>query len=257
MDSIIVIKLGGSVITNKKTTGKLRSKVISELGEQILGLVKLGHKIILIHGAGGNIHKLAKKYNLQNGAQSRQQIIGALEIQNEISILQSKVSGILQSQALPIFPLQTSSLFEFKNRNLKLLNRGLIDKILDHKAIPLLTGSMVPDDHKKWSILSGDNLAIFLAKLYHSKQIYFLTDVDGFLVQDPELMRLVVVPKLSASELQQQIAAYKNYQAQDATGEMIGKLTVVLQKPKHTEIIIRNGLKTHSLFKRQDGTVIK
>ena len=257
MKSVIVIKLGGSVITNKKTTGLLRSKIIASLGKEIRQLAQSGHRLVLIHGAGGNIHKLAKQYGLQNGVNTQQQLAGALKVQYELLSLQNKVAEVLQKQSLPVFPLQTTSSFELHNENLKLLNRQVIDKILENGGVPLLTGSMVLNNRSNWSILSGDTICLFFAELYKAKQLYFLTDVNGFLTQNSRSKKLATIPKLSMVELDNHITAYSSYKPKDATGDMIGKLRAILQKPKTLEVIIRNGLKPNKIFQRTDGTIIK
>ena len=64
-DDLILMKLGGSVITNKKSqTPKCRKKNITRIAETIS---KSNKKIIIVHGAGSYAHPLAKKYKIGNG----------------------------------------------------------------------------------------------------------------------------------------------------------------------------------------------
>ena len=64
-DDLILMKLGGSVITNKKSqTPKCRRENITRIAEIIS---KSNKKIIIVHGAGSYAHPLAKKYKISNG----------------------------------------------------------------------------------------------------------------------------------------------------------------------------------------------
>ena len=63
-DDLILMKLGGSVITNKKSqTPKCRRENITRIAEIIS---KSNKKIIIVHGAGSYAHPLAKKYKISN-----------------------------------------------------------------------------------------------------------------------------------------------------------------------------------------------
>ena len=58
---MFIIKIGGSVITDKAKQNSFKKDVIDNLAKQIS---KSKKEIILVHGAGSYGHILAKKYNL-------------------------------------------------------------------------------------------------------------------------------------------------------------------------------------------------
>ena len=61
-DDIVLVKLGGSLITEKKSqTPKIRESNIKKISEIIS---KINKNIILVHGAGSYAHPLVKKYNI-------------------------------------------------------------------------------------------------------------------------------------------------------------------------------------------------
>ena len=59
-----IIKLGGSVITDKSKESFFKKEIMNNLSKEIK---KANKRCIIIHGAGSFGHILAKKYKLNNG----------------------------------------------------------------------------------------------------------------------------------------------------------------------------------------------
>ena len=68
-----ILKLGGSVITDKTKECSFKKQVMDNLAKNIK---KADKQIILIHGAGSFGHIQAKKYRLNEGYTSEGQIHG-------------------------------------------------------------------------------------------------------------------------------------------------------------------------------------
>ncbi|MEM2897514.1 MAG: kinase, partial [Candidatus Bathyarchaeia archaeon] len=75
-NDLLIVKLGGSVITDKQKMFKARIEKINKICEVIS---KLNAKKILIHGGGSFAHPLAKRYQLNSGYKSENQLIGFSE----------------------------------------------------------------------------------------------------------------------------------------------------------------------------------
>ena len=72
-DDIVLVKLGGSLLTEKKSqTPKIRESNIKKISEIIS---KINKNIILVHGAGSYAHPLVKKYNIHKGLDGTQEQI--------------------------------------------------------------------------------------------------------------------------------------------------------------------------------------
>ena len=70
---MIILKIGGSVITNKAQENTFKKGIMDRLSKEIK---TSGKKIMIVHGAGSFGHITAKKYGLQNGFQDTKQIKG-------------------------------------------------------------------------------------------------------------------------------------------------------------------------------------
>ena len=61
---ILLLKLGGSLLTDKNKPFFIREEVVKSTIQQI---INANEKVILIHGGGSFGHPLAKKYNISKG----------------------------------------------------------------------------------------------------------------------------------------------------------------------------------------------
>ncbi len=85
-----LVKLGGSVLTNKETFRNQKGKkvfyrdrtarLLSELGP-------IGEEFILVHGAGSFGHPLAKKYKLKDGYKKESQIQIVAKVHEDVRTL--------------------------------------------------------------------------------------------------------------------------------------------------------------------------
>ena len=64
VNEVYIVKLGGSVITDKNQPFSIRKIIISNLLTQIKNSEK---KIIIVHGGGSFGHPLAKEYQIHKG----------------------------------------------------------------------------------------------------------------------------------------------------------------------------------------------
>jgi isopentenyl phosphate kinase len=81
MNELIIIKLGGSVITDKaKPKGSFRKNVVLRIaGEIKRAQNKKKFKLIIVHGAGSYGHPIAKKYNLNKGYSGLNSAVGVVK----------------------------------------------------------------------------------------------------------------------------------------------------------------------------------
>jgi len=77
-NSVILLKLGGGLLTDKNNPLSIREDVVKSAVKQI---IDANEKIILIHGGGSFGHPLAKKYSISNGIDTTipNQILGVAE----------------------------------------------------------------------------------------------------------------------------------------------------------------------------------
>ena len=84
-DDLILMKLGGSVITDKRSqTPKCRRENITRIAEIIS---KSQNKIIIVHGAGSYAHPLAKKYKISHLHKNYEAIFSPSFLKKNLTLL--------------------------------------------------------------------------------------------------------------------------------------------------------------------------
>ncbi|MCW6167745.1 MAG: hypothetical protein LVQ64_04765 [Thermoplasmatales archaeon] len=99
---IAVVKLGGSVLTRKRESEKLRPKVLARLAREVSGVRT--HRIVLLHGAGGFGHPGAVRFGLSRppdgSASPAERIRGAAIVSAEVRRLHLAVLRAIPSSAV-------------------------------------------------------------------------------------------------------------------------------------------------------------
>lgn len=266
---LIVLKIGGSVITYKNRTGTfLRRKTLAHITQEISEVTRTNKnlQLILIHGAGSGGHQLAQQYDLANGTgNDPKKWRGAILTRIANQKLNLKLFEIFSSANLRIIPVHTASVVIQKNKTIDSFAVDAIDQALQNNCIPLLYGELVFDTELGMSILSGDTSAFFLAKKYDAEQVLFASDIDGIFDKDPHRYndaQIIRATKLS-DLLENKNIALEGSHSVDVTGGLANKISELTKQgfsKSLKNVIVFNGLKPGN-FKRtfngnSDGTII-
>ena len=189
MSGRIVIKLGGSLITDKATEKTLKKEVLDTVSKVIATIVNKGYSLVLVHGAGSFGHLLAKKWSIVEGADSQfidRQRRAVIQIREDMRELNSGVSTSLalfgiNSIGNPPSDWAVGTGKDFKG-DLAFFERD------PEEPVPITFGDAVDtlrDD--EFGILSGDDLmlrlSIELPNVTHS--IFLLGDSAGLMDRPP------------------------------------------------------------------------
>lgn len=260
---LIIIKLGGSVITDKnKTVPTLRTAAIKELSKEIRDLYKSGfYQIILVHGAGSFGHPLAKKYSLHLGMETEKQKYGFCLTDQKMLELNSSIMNYLLQFHVPAVSLSPRSFIQQSAGKLKDFNYQLIQSYLKQSHMPVLFGDVVLDDKWGCSIISGDTIIPYLAQKLKASQVIFLSDVDGIFDSDPKKNpKAKLISEVNNTNFKQVFKGLSLSGRDDVTGEMQGKIMNIKENLSGIGVSIVNGLKTGTLLKalnqQQVGTRI-
>ena len=97
-----------------------------------------------------------------------------------------------------------------------------IERFLNIGVIPIISGDMVPDRTMGYSVLSGDQILLDLAKKFQPKKIILGSDVDGLFDSDPKVNpNAQLIPEVTENKIKGLI---QQLEGGDASGQMKGKL---------------------------------
>lgn len=242
---LILIKLGGSAITDKNIPYKTRPEVIERLAKELKPFIK-NYKFVISHGAGSFAHTSAVKYGGKKGYKS---LLGISTVSRDASKLNQIVVDILVENKIPAISMRPMSMILASNG--KLLDNFFepISEMLNQDLIPVVYGDVIWDKKWKSTIFSGEKviseLVNYISKDYKVKKIIQVGNTDG--VYDLENKTIKVIDKSNLSELENIFTENKKI---DVTGGMKHKVatSIELSKKGITTAIV-NGLKVNELKK--------
>jgi len=180
---LVVVKLGGSVITRKREVERVRPKILRRLAEEIGALVD--PPMVLLHGAGSFGHPGARKFGLSKppeaGASSARRGRGAAIVSGEVRRLHLAVLRELIRAGASPWSIPISNLARNREGRLVTLDANPFRAALVGGLLPVSFGDVVPDEAWGWSILSADTIAVTLARELGARRVLFVSDVPGIL----------------------------------------------------------------------------
>ncbi|MEM5778629.1 MAG: isopentenyl phosphate kinase [Candidatus Aenigmatarchaeota archaeon] len=252
--NLIILKIGGSVITDKfSKKPKVNHKNLKRIAKEIAyAYNKEKMSLIIVHGAGSYGHVIVKKTKIDKGIKSYKQLKAFAETQRLQNELNSIVTKYLIKEGLPAIPCQASSFVVMDLGKIEEMSLSAIKGLLEMKMIPVLYGVPAFDKSKKCSILSGDQIAPYLAKKLNSKRIIHVTNVNGVYTEDPNKNPNAKLIKVINSKNINQVKKWLgNSTATDVTGGMFRKVSELLKIGIEAQIV--NGLVPENIAKALNG----
>jgi isopentenyl phosphate kinase len=217
MSDRILLKLGGSVITDKKTDCAINYGQLFSIASTLSYASTEG--MVIIHGAGSCGHPEAKQYRLDQGAVA-DQTEGIFVTHRVVSQLNDAVVATFREKgvaAVGIHPFHAAVADE--GRLVAFEHRHLV-RMLQLRMVPVIHGDVVMDLSRGACIVSGDQLVRYLAVALNVNRVGLATDVPGVL--DGGLVVPEITPNLAPS------LQIGNSKHTDVTGGMRGKINELL-----------------------------
>ena len=240
-----LVKLGGSVITDKARVRTLRPSNVRRLAAEIAAS---GRDVIVVHGAGSFGHIKAKQHRLNVGYLDDDQLAAVAEVQRDVRELNLAVVDALRRAGLRPVSLPPSAIARLDDGELKSVDLDVFRRYADLGFTPVTFGDVVLDARRWFSICSGDLLMLALAKAFRPAAAIFVADVDGVYTADPKRVRTAkLLRQVGPATIGKIDTATPG--AHDVTGGLAGKLQRMIAVAKFTErCVLVNGLKKGRLL---------
>lgn len=242
---MIIVKLGGSVITNKAKESSFRQKVMDNLAKEIK---KANKEIILVHGAGSFGHILAKQYNLNEGHLREDQLEGFSLTHAMVQKLNSLVLKSLHDSNIPAVSIPPHSILRLNNHKLAQMDYNIFEEYLNKRFTPVTFGDVVLDKKLVFSICSGDLLVMALAEHFKPEKVIFVIDEDGLYTSNPKINKNAeFISSTSVKELESLTTTADKHA--DVTKGMKGKIDTIKNITQHgIDTVLLNGNKLNRLY---------
>ncbi len=225
---LIFLKLGGSLITDKLTPRTARIEVIRRVGTEIKSALEGNPslQIILGHGSGSFGHFSGKKYNTRQGVFSQEDWLGFAEVwYDAVSLNQLVVTALKDANLSPLVFPPSSTVFS-SNREITSWDLGPIWSALDKGLLPVVYGDVVFDTSLGGTILSTEELFVYLAGNLKPGRILLAGQDPGVWQDFPDCTSLF--DTIRPSDRGALGGAVGQSQAPDVTGGMADKVEQML-----------------------------
>jgi isopentenyl phosphate kinase len=232
MQNLVLVKLGGSVVTFKDKPLTANTEAIDRISKS---LKMLDAPVIIVHGGGSFGHYWSVQYDMHTKASGYDAHGVSIVHESMIALNQVIINSMIRSGLNP-YGLPPS-VFTSGQRPLAAKIRQLLS-MARSKVTPVTFGDVVYVDRAKYSILSGDSLMTTLAKVLRPSRVIFATNVDG-IYSDLESKSLI--PRLDVAG-GRSVKVSMNSVA-DVTGGMKRKITEAFKIASlGMDVMVVNGL---------------
>jgi isopentenyl phosphate kinase len=254
MSKLTLVKLGGSVITDKTKPFTARPEIIRSLAQEVKTAWNKSYRLVIAHGSGSFGHTSAAKYQIAEGLKNKESVYGLAVVQQDALAINRIVNDIFLQEKLPALSFVPSSFSFSDNKKVQKIFTLPIIEALKINALPLVFGDIILDGRNGCCIFSGektlDNLLCPLQKAgFRIARVIQVGSTNG--VYNTEGETISKITSKNFNQIRKMITITK---VTDVTGGMMHKIEESLKMSKQgIESLIINGEVKGNLLKAIQG----
>ena len=244
MKELIILKLGGSLITEKdKDVPTINHSAMKRLAKEVGEAYREGNfSLVFVHGVGSFGHVIVKKTGINNGITKESQLLDFAETERLQNKLNVEVCNEFLKNGVPTIPVQASASAIMNKKKFESMDTKAIKGMLKIGLVPTLFGVPAYDKKQGCSILSGDDICTYLSKEFHAKRLIHATDVGGVFDSNPKENSVAkLIAEITRENFKDVLEKTGGSSNTDVTGGMKNKIKDLLElKGTKSEIINGN-----------------
>lgn len=246
-EELVFVKLGGSLITDKRRESTVRAGTLRLLAEELHAVLtaKPDLRLLLGHGSGSFGHWEASRYNTRAGVRTPAEWRGFTQVSAAVLRLNRIVVDTFTRADVPVLSLQPSASAVAEDGRLVSLALLPIQRALDAGLIPLVFGDAVFDSVRGGTILSTEDMFFYLTPLLRPARILLFGNAPGVLDD-----RRAVIPLITPGTYAQVEPFLRGAGGVDVTGGMADKVThmmALVQAAPGLSVHILTGIESGNL----------
>lgn len=251
---LVYVKLGGSLITDKRQAETPRMDVITRLADEIATArrQKPDLRLIVGHGSGSYGHVVGKRYGTRAGVRTSEEWYGFAATADAAARLNRIVTAALLHAGLPAWTIQPSAAMLCRDGAILDGPLTAVKTALDRGLVPVVHGDVALDAVRGGTIASTEEIFEWLALHLTPQRIVLAGEVDGVYtgdpLRDPLAQRIAVIGPETFAENRAGLGASFGT---DVTGGMAAKVEQSLrlaQRHAGLQVLICSGLTPGTLF---------
>ena len=211
-----VLKLGGSVITEKDRAETLDGQALDRAADAVAGYEDL----VVVHGGGSFGHHHAQSHGVSKTDGSHDPD-AANAIHGAMVTLNQFVVSRLRERDVPAVPVHPLSVADRDESGALTLPSGAPARLLAESFVPVLHGDVIAHAGEGVTVLSGDEIVVSLARSLEADRVGLCSAVPGVLDADGD-----VIPEIRSFDAVAD--ALGGSASTDVSGGMAGKVRTLL-----------------------------
>ena len=253
---ISVLKIGGSLITDRRRYRVARPRAIDRMARAIGGWrARAPGDVLIVLGGGSFGHNVVDRHGLDPGGAHRSPC-EVFELTAALYELKASFAAAMRRHGVPAMPLQETGLFTSRDEALALANPKPIEACFAAGYVPLVTGGLMVGDRGLLPV-GSDGIALPLLGPFAVRRVVMLTDRPGIMRGDR------VVRKVTPQRFDRIMSIIDAPKKLDVTGGMRGKFAAAVELARRgVETVIAGGAEItpawlESVFSRRPpGTLV-
>ena len=229
----VFLKLGGSLITDKTQIEHAHKTAIRRLAREIKAALdaRPDLQLVLGHGSGSFGHVAAKKHGTRDGVQDQSGWLGYAEVAAAAARLNQIVTDVFVAEGVPVVSVPPSASARCEDGTLSYLDTFAVRTLLQNGLVPLMQGDVALDTVRGATIVSTEDVFIYLVRELQPMHILLAGEVTG--VFENADMSGAIIPVITLGNVAQYAAALGGSHGTDVTGGMLGKVQQMLGVVQH------------------------
>jgi isopentenyl phosphate kinase len=254
--SLIFLKLGGSLITDKSRPYTPRPEKMTLLASEIASALKDDPdlRILLGHGSGSFGHAAASPFDTRAGVSGSENWRGFSEVWYQASALNRLVLDALRAARIPALTFSAAASVTAHDGKVFIWDSYPIHAALTNGLLPVVHGDVAFDEIRGGTILSTEDLFAHLALALHPQRILLAGLESGVWADFPSRKQLL--KELTPVSVTQKDHILKGSASTDVTGGMLSKVSGMLdlvEQDPNLEIYIFSGEEPGNLRRTLQG----
>ena len=217
---MIVLKLGGSLITEKDRPETLDGDALERAAEAIAETGG-GTDLVVVHGGGSFGHHHAERHGV-SPASGTDDAAAVAEIHGTMTTLNRFVLEALLDRDVPAVPVQPLSMTRRDENGALHVEASAVATLVREGFVPVLHGDVIATARAGVTVCSGDALVVTLARALEADRVGLCATVPGVLDEAG-----AVVDRIDSLETVEALLGPTD--GTDVTGGMRGKVERLLE----------------------------
>lgn len=227
----VFLKLGGSLLTDKRGEEAPRTDVIARLAREVAqARTEMPDlRLVLGHGSGSFGHVHARRHGTRHGVQTPEQWAGFAATADAAARLNRITVAALLDAGVPAWSIQPSATLRSVDGRIVAGPEAPIEAALARGLVPVIFGDVALDDVRGGTIASTEEIFAWLLPRLCPTRIVLAGEVAGIYTADPlvdpDAALIPVVTPASFATVQSRLAGSHGI---DVTGGMASKVAQAL-----------------------------